>query len=182
MRICKDKVVTIEYRMTDSERNLIDSSDHAEPLSFIQGRAMVFPDIEAQVDGHAVGDRLTFTLTSEQAYGERDDGLIRQIPRDRFIHHGELRVGMTFTSGRAGHQRLVSLVDVTPDEITIDANHPLAGQRLHIDLVIVEVREALENELTTGVVQVMADIYTHEQKESRGHGVAVQGPMLPGVR
>jgi FKBP-type peptidyl-prolyl cis-trans isomerase SlyD len=83
---------------------------------------------------------------------------------------------MTFTSGRAGHQRLVTVVDLNQDEITVDANHPLAGQRLNVDLVIVDVREAIEDELVTGVVQEMADIYAREQEEASVQGVPVKGP------
>ncbi|MEN8167870.1 MAG: peptidylprolyl isomerase [Pseudomonadota bacterium] len=176
MKITKDKVVSIEYRMVDQAGNLIDSSDHAEPLSFIQGRAKLLPAVEEKVVGHGVGERLTFTLEPEQAYGERDDDLMRVISRDRFVHHEELRVGMTFTSGRAGHQRLVTLVDLNDDKITVDANHPLAGQRLKVDLVIIDVREALEDELATGVVQEMADIYAREQEQARIQGVPVKGP------
>lgn len=176
MHITKNKVVSIEYRMVDQAGSLIDSSDHAEPLSFIQGHAKVLPAIEEKVEGHGVGERLTFTLEPGQAYGERDDNLMRVISRDRFVQHGELKVGMTFTSGRAGHQRLVTLVKVGQDEITVDANHPLAGQRLNVDLVIIDVREAIEDELVTGVVQEMADIYAREQEEVRVQGVPVKGP------
>ncbi len=177
MHITKDKVVSIEYRMVDQAGTLIDSSDHAEPLSFIQGHTKVLPAIEEKVEGHGLGDRLTFTLEPEQAFGERDDDLIRQIPRDRFFHHEELKIGMTFTSGRPGHQRLVTLVNVNQDEITVDANHPLAGQRLNIDLVIIDVREALEDELVTGVVQEVADIYAREQEAVRVVGMPVKGPL-----
>jgi FKBP-type peptidyl-prolyl cis-trans isomerase SlyD len=178
MRITKNSVVTIEYRMLDAEGNLIDTSDHAEPLSFIQGRSMVFPAIEEKVDGRSAGEKLSFTLQPDQAYGERNEDFIRQIPRDRFVHHGELKSGMTFTSGRPGHQRLVTLIDVNQDEITIDANHPLAGQSLLVDLVIIDVRDALDEELSSGVIQEMADIYARENENTRVHGVSVQGPIL----
>jgi FKBP-type peptidyl-prolyl cis-trans isomerase SlyD len=180
MYIDKHKVVTIEYRMLDTDGNLIDSTDHTEPLSFIQGRQQVLPGLEARVEGHGVGDRLRFTLEPEDAYGVRDDSLIRRIPRDRFLHHGEFRAGMTFTSGRAGHKRLVTLIEVDQDHVTVDANHPLAGRTLQIDLVIVEVREALDKELATGIIQEMADIYARENENARMHGVPVQGPILSG--
>ncbi len=176
MRITKDKVATIEYWMVDQAGALIDTSDHAEPLSFIQGSGKVLPAIEEKCEAHRVGERLIFTLEPGQAYGERDEDLIRVIPRDRFVYHGELTVGMTFTSGRTGHQRLVTVTDVDQATITVDANHPLAGQRLHVDLVIVDVRDAVEEELTTGIVQEMADIFAREQEGARVHGIPVKGP------
>jgi FKBP-type peptidyl-prolyl cis-trans isomerase 2 len=64
MRVAKDKVVTIEYRMMDAAGNLMGTSDHAEPLSFIQGRAMVFPAVEHQVDGRSVGERIVCLQTN----------------------------------------------------------------------------------------------------------------------
>lgn len=176
MRVAKDKVVTIEYRMMDAAGNLMGTSDHVEPLSFIQGRAMVFPAVEHQVDGRSVGERIVFTLQPNQAFGERNEDLTRQVPRDRFLHHGELKSGMTFTSRGPDHRRLVTIVEVTEDEIRVDENHPLAGQTLQIDVVIVDVRVALDDELANGVIQEIADIYAREKEAIRINGVQVKGP------
>lgn len=179
MRISKDKVVSIEYRMLDADGALIGSSDDAEPISFIQGRGTVFSAIEELVEGHSLGERLVGTLQPEQTYGLRDEGLSRQaIPRSRFSDRAGLRSGMTFLSGRPGQRRLVTLVEVMQDDVIVDANHPLAGQTLKIELAIVEVRDALEEELATGSIQEMADIYAREQRKERLQGVPVQGPLL----
>ncbi len=97
MQVSKDKVVTLEYRMIDVEGNLIDTSDDSEPLSFIQGRQTVFPALEEQIEGRCTGDRLTFTLEPKQGYGERDDTLVREIPRSHFEAEGDICVGMTFS-------------------------------------------------------------------------------------
>lgn len=174
-----DKVVTIEYQMRDSGGELVDSSDHSEPLSFIQGRATVFPAVEKQLQGCRTGDRRAFALEPREAYGERSDGLLRVVPRDRFDYEGELEVGMTFAMGRRPNQRPVTVIGIDGEQITVDANHPLAGERLDIDLIIVDVREAVESELATGIIQEMADIYAREQasgeREPGTYSVLVKG-------
>lgn len=175
MKICKDRVVTIEYRMVDQEGTLIDSSDDGESLSFIQGRETLFPAIEAQVEGCRIGDRRTFALEPDQAFGARDVALIRKLPHDRFSCPETLRPGMTFAGTAHGRQRPVTIIEVNRDSVTIDANHPLAGKRLNVDLVIVDIREAVEDELATGLVQEMADIYAREEG-GRLHGLPVRGP------
>ncbi len=181
MQVSKDKVVSVEYRMVDPQGALIDSSDDSEPLSFIQGGGSVFAAIEEQVEGGRMGDRLTFTLEPGQAYGERDNELCRAIPRSQFLFEGEMQPGMTFSSRREdGQQGMVTVIEVDEQEVTVDANHPLAGVQLNVDLVIVDVRDAVEDELATGVVQEMGDIYAREAREagSKIDGVHPQKPNI----
>ncbi|MEW8525830.1 MAG: peptidylprolyl isomerase, partial [Candidatus Thiodiazotropha endolucinida] len=128
MRVERDKVVTIEYRMMDSNIELVDSSDYSDPLSFIQGRETVFPAIEKQVEGCQVGDRREFVLEADEAYGPRNEKLIRVIPRDRFNYDGQVEAGMTFSAGTQTERRPVTVIEVNEDEVTVDANHPLAGK------------------------------------------------------
>jgi FKBP-type peptidyl-prolyl cis-trans isomerase SlyD len=167
MKIRKDKVVSIEYKMVDKEGKLISTSDDGDALSFIQGRATVFPAIEEQVEGHEMGSRLTFTLEPRQAYGERDENLVKVIPRGQFNLNGDIEVGMKFVTRKNDRELPVLVTAVSGDEITVDANHPLVGTALNIDLVIVDVREAIEAELESGVVQEMNDIYTQEQTRNQ---------------
>ena len=163
MQISKDKVVTIEYKMVDREGNIISTSDDGDALSFIQGRATVFPALEEQVEGHKMGERLTFALEPQQAYGERDESLVRVIPRGQFNFTGDIDAGMKFVTRKNDRELPVIVTAVSDDEVTVDANHALAGIVMNVDLVIVDVREAIEAELESGVVQEMDDIYTQEQ-------------------
>ncbi len=167
MQVSKDKVVSIEYKMVDREGNVISTSDDGETLSFIQGRASVFTSIEEQVEGHRMGERLTFTLEPQQAYGERDDNLVQAIPRKQFNYDSDIEVGMKFVTHKNDRDLPVIVTAVSDEEVTVDANHPLAGVVLNVDLVIVEVREAIDTELESGVIQQMDDIYTQEQKHNQ---------------
>ncbi|MEW8136188.1 MAG: peptidylprolyl isomerase [Candidatus Thiodiazotropha endolucinida] len=181
MRVERDKVVTIEYRMMDSNTELVDSSDYSDPLSFIQGRETVFPAIEKQVEGCQVGDRREFVLEADEAYGPRNEKLIRVIPRDRFNYDGQVETGMTFIAGTPTNRKPVTVIEVNEDEVTVDANHPLAGESLNIDLIVVDVRDAVEKELADGVVQEMADIYAREaaaeERSPMTYSVLVKGPV-----
>ncbi|MES9884622.1 MAG: FKBP-type peptidyl-prolyl cis-trans isomerase [Sedimenticola sp.] len=172
MQISKDKIVTIEYKMVDVDGTVIDSSDDSDPLSFIQGREAVFPALEAQVEGKSTGSRLAFTLEPKQTYGERDEKLVRVIPRDHFDLEGDISVGMTFAAKKDGRRQPVTVTAVSEDELTVDANHPLAGVTMSVDVVIVDVRDAVEDELATGLVQNMDEIYSRQQKQD---GVPVKG-------
>ncbi|MEW8627100.1 MAG: peptidylprolyl isomerase [Candidatus Thiodiazotropha sp.] len=181
MRVERDKVVTIEYRMMDSKNELVDSSDYCDPLSFIQGRETVLPAIEKRIEGCQVGDRREFVLEAEEAYGCWSEARICMIPRDRFNYDGVVEAGMTFSAGTPTNRKPVTVIEVNEDEIMVDANHPLAGESLNIDLIVVDVRDAVESELADGVVQEMADIYAREaaakERNATTYSVFVKGPM-----
>ncbi len=170
MQISNDKVVTIEYTMTDPLGNLLDSSDNGDTVSFIQGRGAIFPALETALDGKLMGEHLQITLTPEQAYGATDERLIKVIPRDRFRMQGEIAVGSQFKTRRDDTEVVVTVVKVDQENVVVDANPPLAGVTIQIKVVIVEVRDAIEEELASGQVQEMDEIYAKEQNK----GVAVE--------
>ncbi len=166
MQISQDKVVTIEYTMTDQLGNLLDTSDNGDTLSFIQGKGAIFPALEDALSGKSIGERLEITLTPEQAYGKTDERLIKIVPRDRFKFEGEIQVGSQFKTRRDDEDIVVTIVKVDDQNVVIDANPPMAGVTINMDIVIVEVRDAVEEELITGQVQDMDEIYEKEQKKS----------------
>jgi FKBP-type peptidyl-prolyl cis-trans isomerase SlyD len=166
MQISQDKVVTIEYTMTDPLGNLLDTSDNGDTISFIQGRGGIFPALEAALESKSIGERVLITLTPEQAYGATDERLIKIIPRDKFRIEGDIAVGSQFRTRRDDTDILVTIVKVDDDSVVIDANPPLAGVTINMDVVIVEVRDAIEEELLTGEVQNMDEIYEKEHKKS----------------
>lgn len=160
MQISKDRIVTVEYTLRSDGGEVIDSSDHSEPLSFIQGRGSVFPALELQLEGHGSGERLKVDLSAAQAYGERDERLIKVVPRKQFKFSEELSPGMHYKTSRNGEEIDVTITEVGEETVTIDANPPLAGMPVSIDLVVTEVREASPEELESGVVQTTDDIYS----------------------
>lgn len=159
MKASKDSVVTIEYRMVNQKGELVDSSDGGEPLSFIQGSQSVLPAIENAVAGRKAGERLTFTLTPEECYGIRDEAKIAVIPRAQFKSSDNLRIGMQFYTQKNGNDLPVTVTHLNDQEVTVDGNHPLAGETMNIDLVIIEVREAIDSELESGKIQSDEELF-----------------------
>lgn len=163
MQVTKDKVVTIEYTMTDDEGHVVDTTDNGDPLSFIQGRGNLFPSIEAAIEGHEMGERLSIVLRPEQAYGHRDESLIRKVPRDHVNAPGELEIGLKLRGRKGSNVMPIVVVAFDDETVTLDANSPLAGATLSVDMVVVEVREAIDAELKSGRVQDMEAIYEKER-------------------
>ncbi|VAX06669.1 hypothetical protein MNBD_GAMMA26-429 [hydrothermal vent metagenome] len=153
MQVRKDRVVTIEYTTTDNNDQVVDTTDHGEKFLFIQGRETVFKAVEEALEGHFMGELLKITLAPEQAYGLRDDALIKKVPRDHIRVPGDLKVGIKLRGSNRNNAVPITIVDFDDDTVTLDANNPLAGQILNIELAILEVRDALEEELETGNIQ-----------------------------
>ncbi|MDH5785523.1 MAG: peptidylprolyl isomerase [Chromatiales bacterium] len=160
MVIQKNRVVTLEYTLRDEEGNILDTTDGGEPFSYIHGSDDLFTAMEAQLEGHASGERLQFLLSPDEAYGERDERLVKTVPRDRFNTEMEIQAGMSFSRGEGDEAVEVRVVAVDEEGVTIDANPPLAGVTLQFDLVITAVREAGSEELESGRVASIDEIYS----------------------
>lgn len=160
MAIEKNKVVTIEYTLRDGEDNIIDTTDGRDAFSYIHGTNTLFPALEQALEGHSSGERLNITLSPEQAYGVRDEQLMRTLPRERFNLSGEIREGMSFKTSNGDDEVEVIVVAANDNEVTIDANPPLAGVTLKFDIVITGVRDAGSEELESGKVASIDEIYS----------------------
>jgi FKBP-type peptidyl-prolyl cis-trans isomerase SlyD len=152
MQISANKVVSIDYTLTNAQGEVIDSSSGRGPMAYLQGHQNIIPGLESALEGKVAGDSLTVTVAPAEAYGERDDSLRHAVPRKMFEDADQIQVGMQFhTMGDHGPQ-IVTVVGVDSEHVTVDANHPLAGETLTFDVTIVEVREASEEEQAHGHV------------------------------
>lgn len=152
MQIAKDKVVSIDYTLTDSAGSVLDSSKGHAPLSYLHGSGNIIPGLEKALEGKSAGDSLQVVVPPEQGYGVRDPKLIQDVPRTAF-GKAEVKAGMQFRAeGPNAGSRMVTVVSVQKDTVQIDANHPLAGQTLNFDVKIVSIREASQEELDHGHV------------------------------
>ena len=153
MLIARNKVVRFDYTLTDDNRNVIDSSSGGEPLAYLHGASNIIPGLESALEGKKSGESLNVRVAPTEAYGERDDRLVQMVPREMFEDNQEIKVGMQFHSGDAdGDVTVVTVVNVTDESVTVDANHPLAGVPLNFAVTIVEVRDATSEELEHGHV------------------------------
>ncbi len=131
---------------------MLDSSSGSDPLSYLEGSGQIIPGLEKQLALLSVGDQRTVQVEAEHAYGQHDETLVMEVPRDRLPKTEELSVGDQF-SGRSpdGESGAVFTVVALSDEtVTLDGNHPLAGEDLTFEVEITAVRDATEEELAHG--------------------------------
>ena len=152
MQIAKDKVASIEYTLTDTEGTILDSSVGGEPLAYLHGAGNIIPGLEKALEGRKVGDAFVVSIAPVDGYGEKDDSLAQEVPRHMFGGVDQIEVGMQFHAQTDHGMQVITVAAVNGDMITVDANHPLAGQTLTFDVKVVEVRAATGEELEHGHV------------------------------
>ena len=153
MKVGKDKVVLMHYTLKNDAGDVIDSSDGADPLPFLQGHGNIIPGLESALEGSKVGDKLDVSIKPEEGYGERMKDAIQEIPSSALQGVDEVKVGMQLQSqDKDGNAFLVTVTKIEDDKITVDANHPLAGQTLHFSVSIESIRKAEAEELSHGHV------------------------------
>ena len=150
MNITKDKVVSMHYTVKNNEGALIDTSDGKDPLLYMQGHKNIIPGLESEMEGKTVGDKVEATIEPTNAYGEVIEELIQDVPRSAFEGVDKLEVGMNFQAQSEQGPVNVVITNVSDETVTVDGNHPLAGQTLNFNVEVVEVRDATEEELSHG--------------------------------
>jgi len=153
MKVCKDKVVLMHYTLKNDAGDVIDSSDGADPLPFLQGHGNIIAGLESALEGSKVGDKLDVSIEPEEGYGLRMKDAIQEIPSSALQGVDEVKVGMQLQSqDKDGNAFLVTVTKIEDDKITVDGNHPLAGQTLHFSVSIESIRKAEAEELSHGHV------------------------------
>jgi len=153
MKVGKDKVVLMHYTLKNDAGDVIDSSDGADPLPLLQGHGNIIPGLESALEGSKVGDKLDVSIKPEEGYGERMKDAIQEIPSSALKGVDEVKVGMQLQSqDKDGNAFLVTVTKIEDDKITVDGNHPLAGQTLHFSVSIESIRKAEAEELSHGHV------------------------------
>ena len=142
----------MHYHLTDSEKNVLDSSKGREPLAYIHGLGNIIPGLEKQLTGKEVGDKIAAVVEPAEGYGERDDNLMQKVPKSGFQGDEELVVGMRVQVGTEHGPAIASVAKIEGEDVTLDINHPLAGVTLHFDVEIMDIREATKDEIAHGHV------------------------------
>lgn len=149
--IAKDMVVQFNYTLTNDAGEQLDKSEAGAPLAYLHGHANIIPGLEKELEGKSAGESLKVTVEPAEAYGEYNEQMVQEVPREMFQGVDSIEAGMQFQAqGDAGQMQIVTVKAVEDDKVFVDANHPLAGQTLTFDVEIVEVRAATEDELSHG--------------------------------
>jgi len=147
-----NKVVSIDYTLTNDEGKVLDSSEGRGPLAYLHGAANIIPGLEKELEGKTAGTEFDVKIPASEAYGERVPDLVQPLPRSQFPEGSDPQVGQQFQAQTPSGPRAVTVVKVEDETVTIDGNHPLAGQPLNFKGKVVEVREATSEELEHGHV------------------------------
>jgi FKBP-type peptidyl-prolyl cis-trans isomerase SlyD len=153
MKIAKNTVVTVHYKLSDAQGNLIEES--SEPMVYLHGDyENTLPAIEAALEGKDQGYKGQIQVEPEDAFGEYDAELVKVEPRSRFPE--DTQVGMQFEgmpdSGNEEEAMIFTVTDIADDKVVLDGNHPLAGMALRFELDVADVRPATEEEVAHGHV------------------------------
>jgi len=134
--------VSIEYKGTLQGGDIFDTSHGRQPLEVKIGAGQLIKGFENELTGMSLNDKKTFTLDPEDAYGQRDESLVREIPRADFPPEMNPQVGMTIgLQGLEGHPVPAQIVQLDDNNVTLDLNHPLAGETLTFEIEVVGISD-----------------------------------------
>jgi FKBP-type peptidyl-prolyl cis-trans isomerase SlyD len=150
MQATRGAVVSFNYTLTDDDGNTIDSSEGCAPLSYLHGYDNIIPGLENALDGVDVGFSAKVVVEPADGYGEFDEEAVFEVDRDKFPPEIELAPGMQFAGETPSGDVPLTIMDVRDDAVVVNANHPLAGERLHFDVEVVDIRAATDDELQAG--------------------------------
>lgn len=157
MNITKDSVVSLTYQLT-VDGNVIETVTADRPMEFVFGGGYLLPKFEENVNGLKVGDKFSFDLPTEDAYGPKVDEAIVELPKNIFEVDGQIDPELLTLGNQVpmmdgeGHRMMGIVVEIKDEVVVMDFNHMLAGADLSFAGEVVGVREATEEELTHGHV------------------------------
>jgi FKBP-type peptidyl-prolyl cis-trans isomerase SlyD len=158
MKISDEKMVSLSYDLTvegdeEGQKELMERATREHPLTFMFGMGMMLDAFEKNVDGLAVGDKFSFVLSPEEAYGEYIEQHMVELPKKMFEVDGKFDAERV-TEGQTlpmmdgnGHRMMGSVLEVRDDVVVMDFNHPLAGEYLHFDGEVLDVHDPTPEEI-----------------------------------
>ncbi|MDR0798299.1 MAG: FKBP-type peptidyl-prolyl cis-trans isomerase [Dysgonamonadaceae bacterium] len=156
MKITEDKVVSVTYDLTvedGDQKELMERATREHPLTFLFGMGMMLETFEKNLEGLQVGDHFSFVLQPEEAYGEFVEANVVELPKSIFEIDGKfdserISEGQTLPMMDAqGHRLMGSVLEIKPEVVVMDFNHPLAGETLHFDGEVIDVHDATPEEI-----------------------------------
>ncbi len=151
MQITDKKAASFHYTLTNEAGETLDSSKGAEPLTYLHGAGNIIPGLEQALEGKEAGDKFKVTIDAENAYGEKQPEMVQVVPKSMFDGM-PVEPGMQFQAQVSSGPGIITVIEVNGDEVTIDGNHPLAGEALTFEVEVTEVRDATDEEIEHGHV------------------------------
>jgi FKBP-type peptidyl-prolyl cis-trans isomerase SlyD len=152
MKIEKNKVVAIDYKLTGDDGQVIDSSEGKEPLAYLHGTGSIISGLEDALEGKVTGDALKVSIAPEKGYGVRDETKKVTVARSQLQGVDEIKPGLQLQAQMPNGPQLFTVTAMDEKSVTLDGNHPLAGTTLNFDVTVKDIREATAEELAHGHV------------------------------
>jgi FKBP-type peptidyl-prolyl cis-trans isomerase SlyD len=175
MKVAKDKVVSLSYELKVNGE-VVDSADAQNPLEFLYGRGMLLPRFEQNIDNLAQGDVFQFSIPCAEGYGEVEEEAVVELPKSIFEIEGKVDEELLVVGKRLpmldneGHSLFGTVLEIQPDHVVMDFNHPLAGADLHFTGKVEVIRDASAEELAHGHVHGHGHDHHHDHDHDDNHG------------
>ena len=155
MKVAKDKVVSIHYKLATADGKEVDNSDGGDPLEYLHGHGNIVAGLEKALAGKAAGDHVSVVVKPDEGYGAYDEELDIRVPKDVFPGDmwSKLRPGMSFVAEhptKEGEDLEFRVLSMQGDSAMLSGNHPLAGETLTFEVDVVAIRKATDDEIERG--------------------------------
>ena len=151
MRVKPGRVILMDYMVKVGTGQIVESSSAKGPIEYLHGAGQILPALERALEGLGEGEQAAFSISPEEAYGERREDNVVSLPRTLFPNDIRLERGLCLYARASGGQSYpITVRDVHEDMVEVDLNHPLAGERLFFEVKICGVRPAGNQEIFSG--------------------------------
>jgi FKBP-type peptidyl-prolyl cis-trans isomerase SlyD len=151
--VAKDTVVTFHYTLKDKGGQVLDSSEGSDPLVYLHGYSQIVRGLESALLGKTAGASFNVEVTPSEGYGDRREEMVITLPRTQGNLPPDIQVGYVVELvSEQGDEIPARVTDLTDTDITLDANHPLAGETLYFAIELTNVRKATAEEISHGHV------------------------------
>ena len=145
------QVVSFHYILRNESGELVDAADREHPVVYLEGSGTIIDGLEMALRSMRPGEKRRVSLAPEKGYGLYDSSQVKMIERKK-LPVDQLKVGDLFQAGEDRHSPVVRVVEIEGDQVKLDANHPMAGERLYFEVEVIEKRPATPEEIAHGHV------------------------------
>ena len=156
------RVLAFNYVLKGPDGTVLDASEKGQPLPFLEGSGQIIPKLEEEIKGMNEGEKKVVKIAAADAYGEMRDNMFMDVPKEELAHLPQLELGAHLRLELGEGAQIVKVSKITDTHVTLDGNHPLAGQALEFDIEMVLIRDATTDEVLHG--------HPHGLHGNSGHG------------
>ena len=147
MKIAENTTVEIDFSITDNDGNIVESTKESGPALYIHGKEMMLQAVEDALLGKEAGESISVAVSPENGFGVRDESLVQEYPKEDFSEFGDVKIGDEFQShDEDGNPVFLQVTAIGENTVTVDSNHPFAGQNLTFNVDIRSVKETSEED------------------------------------